>query len=960
METYLSNSLDSSLINNRDLNSNPEENITYSKSDNEFNINSLYKEESKEEDLYNDNPIFNIDTLQSLRISYSLEKSKNSQSLIDIINGGKYNSNEKENNKNDYNINIPNKKNTNNIYEKERNKFNINKMSYNNNSKKKNSNISNNKNKNNSFKNINNNKTSAMTKNSVINKKNISLNNNNKCNAFSLNNTNNNTGNSSYKIKIEEIFKERFEEKIKPKTNKLNKKKEELNGSDKNNEDETLEHKNICYTIKHCPKNTNNQLINDKNPNKNEKKKNDISNRNSPQKRKEFIFAYADEIQDYSIENVDDSDEKVKAKNNNNNKLKNEKKNELIIGMFGGHMDSSEDEENKNIMISELDIEISDSTEKKNKTKELSNKKIKLNNMILEKAIETSLKKGIFNSYNNSKQSHSVKNKKNIINNGKNLYFNYCNNKPKKINGNISKKSTKFKKIIKRAIYPLKKISSCYNIKKSDTTKNREEFHYNFENFLKMYKNSSSSIKFSNNYICKNITDLKNLSNNSGSNASSILALNTSTNNKNNKYIIKKIIKTDEINKRIQSPYYSKSNPNERKTKKYYKNNHSKKINNSLSKDLNNIALNRNTNKFLKSISTTWYNSNNISYKEPLSMNIPKIISINSNNKNYTLKNNTHYKSTYFNNNSKINNCYSVRTSSFNNHINNKNSLNKNENNYIKIKKKNDIPICNINKNKIPFKKKLMKNSELYTNNIKLKNILNSDNSITNRANSHQNQNRKNILNNPNYNFKFENAISILSKNNKNKNSLKSIYNSYANNINSKINKSNISHINKNINYKNGHYLNSSSLLINNKRNNDINIVNKFKKLDNNKFKENFQLLTEVNSIKKKYPYITKLIKNIINNKCKNDKIKKNLVYDKIISKNYLKNASKKNKITNLYSFKTNYFNEQKYKNNNILSIIHNKKYINNNNNKASLSYRIRIKNNIKNTTIMGPKHFAF
>ena len=111
------------------------------------------------------------------------------------------------------------------------------------------------------------------------------------------------------------------------------------------------------------------------------------------------------------------------------------------------------------------------------------------------------------------------------------------------------------------------------------------------------------------------------------------MALNTSTNNKNNKYIIKKIIKTDEINKRIKSPYYSKSNPNERKPKKYYKNNHSKKINNSLSKDLNNIALNRDTNKFLKFISTMWYNSNNISYKEPLSMNIPKIISINNNKK---------------------------------------------------------------------------------------------------------------------------------------------------------------------------------------------------------------------------------------------------------------------------------------------------------------------------------------
>ena len=87
--------------------------------------------------------------------------------------------------------------------------------------------------------------------------------------------------------------------------------------------------------------------------------------------------------------------------------------------------------------------------------------------------------------------------------------------------------------------------------------------------------------------------------------------------------------------------------------------------------------------------------------------------------------------------------------------------MNKNKNNYIKNKKKNDITICNINKNKILFKKKLMKNTELYANNIKIKNIVNSDNSIINRANSHQNQNRKNILNNPNYNFKFENTISI-------------------------------------------------------------------------------------------------------------------------------------------------------------------------------------------------------
>ena len=102
-ETYLGISPENSMENNY-VASNSEENITYSQSDEELKINYLNKNDQKssnENNLFDEKYNFNIDTLKSLRISHSLDKSSNSQSLIDIINKGNYNF---EGNENDMNL----------------------------------------------------------------------------------------------------------------------------------------------------------------------------------------------------------------------------------------------------------------------------------------------------------------------------------------------------------------------------------------------------------------------------------------------------------------------------------------------------------------------------------------------------------------------------------------------------------------------------------------------------------------------------------------------------------------------------------------------------------------------------------------------------------------------------------------------------------------------------------------
>ena len=934
-----------------------------------MDLNSLMKNESKNENNnIKEKILLNIDTLQSLRISHSNEKSKNSQSLIDIINKGNYNF--EENNEND--MNIINKNNN------EQDSFNTNKGMFNSNYKSKNSFISIESIKKSSNKkinlniNTNNNDTSAMTKNSVMNNhKKTEFNSKNNFISFSLGEKNkekfkdmyrNNKNKiiTTYKFNIEEMFKERFEEKIKPKLK--NSEISAKNAIIKNNqccidinevkiEPKTLEHQNKINYLFNLDSNNLNNYKNDSIDEKNdegEKKIDCIQSIDNNIKKKELCFSNLDKDKQHSIESLDDIEDDNDYVNQTNKNIDNEKSNELIVGMFGGKPDSSLEEESnsKNVVISELDIDISDSIKNNNlNKKKLSNEEIKKNNINLEKAIETNLKKGNFNNFDNFKLKNVSKDKEES-----NLYSNICNNKQKLSSGSMNKKSKFNKKILKK-VYSIKKINSYSNIKNIKSIKNEEKINFLESNIGKAYKYSPTTIKFVDNknnnnlnYINRNIHELKNTTNNSGSHEASFIALNTSINNNiknsNNRrnIIYKKMTYTLEKNKEIKSPFHSNSQK-EKKMKNIYNNiNHNniyKKISNNnfhniIAKDIKNFFLNRNNSKILKSLYTTTYNSNNsnnIPSKEIL-ISIPNIISDDNKNRNKKndniFKNNTGFNSYLKNNKKKFFDFpknFSISSSKNNNNyviklLNNSIHNNNNKNNFynyekqIKNKKKNDIPICNINKNKIPLKRISLKKNELYSNNEKIRNKINSVNNIINRASSHRTDNKNNFLNidNDSYcKYKYSNLLS------NNKYDENTIYNSYTNNIKINSNKTYLSHFkgqlnnSKNINNN----VNNSSLLMNNNINNNEEKSFLTKKIDkrllfnkNSKLtkenKENINFLTEITNLGKNYPYLNKIIKNIINSKSKNNKRKKRIINDKIISKNYLRNISQKNDSSNL------------------------------------------------------------
>ena len=519
LQTYL----DSSLSNNNELNSYSSslEIITFSQSEKEYELKSLFKEKNSDTEIDNDKKIvkdkytLNVDTLQSLRISHSLEESQKSLSLIDIINKGKFyfNENEMDNmykNKNMSEINTIKKKNkNNNKNEKGRNTFTKNNINgaYNSFYKTKKSFLSNNSNNksNSSNNNINNNKTSAMTKNSILKNKmdnSLKQKNNKYCTVFSSNKKNDNET-SVKKFKIQELFKEKFEEKIKPKSNKLADNKELIfnsNNTTGNNEStfntKYLEYQHLKGILNYSSKNAissyNKCKEKIKKSNKKEKEKKINSNikyENTPQKNKELVY-YSDNHKKSSIETIDDidsDDENIYYKKNKKKIFKNGKKSGIIVNLFGTHFDSYKEEEDKNIMISELDIELSDPHKKiNNNKKNMSNEKIKLNNKIIEKV----LKNGFFTGHNNTNHSNTSNNKKNIINKEKKvLFFNYNNNSNKYriINGYNNKKGIKFHKMKRKIIYPIKKVNSYSNITNTMIIKKKEDNHYSL-NIMKKIK----------------------------------------------------------------------------------------------------------------------------------------------------------------------------------------------------------------------------------------------------------------------------------------------------------------------------------------------------------------------------------------------------------------------------------------------------------------------------------------
>ena len=1015
METYLGNSLDELSENNNNnlLASNSEENITYSQSEHELNINTFFKRKNEKIDdsvLLQEKLMQNINTLQSIRISHSLEKSQNSQSLIDIINGVKYDFVDKENNipNNENDMNVSNKIKSGS--KKEEESFRTSKCVNDSNSNCKNKNSLLSINESNL---LNKNKTSAMTKYSSnnCNNNNNKLSNKNNYNSFNVKSDNNidNDSNSSNKFKIEEIFKEQFEERIKPKSNKSIQNCEtsikSIRKNKKHNNEfmekpKTLEYQNrikqilSLFSSENISYNLSNNMINKeieqslndnsdkkvifkKNEKKEKNEKDDLVNLNdsdliSPLKSKELIFSNIDNLNDLSLEH-NDEDERSSIN------YKSNKKNGLIIDAFGSEDDSDENQD-KNVMISELDIELSNSFKiNKNKglkSKKLSNEVIQKNNMNLEKAIELNIKKGQFMNNNYKKVNYII---------DKNYeYKKICNNNKqnKSRDNNIIKKSPIFNKNVKKKIYPKVKVNSYKNIKniKDDKSNNT---HLKENNLLKKYKNNSSFVKPK---IMRNINHIKqNILVSSGSDCS-LLALNTSGNQKNNS-ISKKNTFSAERNKRNQSShsYNSYNHSKKKKIKNYYMNLPCKKSSNSKP---NNVNINRNKINYLKSSKAILYNTNNDANRESFLLNIPNISTIDNKNRhnNKTLKansinnefnlykNNTIYndsniykKNTSFNERSKV---FSKPTRNNNSHIikimdNNPiclgNNLFDNDKSLIKNRKKNAIPICNI-KSKIPFKKKIMGKKidkiDLYSNNIKIKNKINSENNVVLRSSSCQNQNTQktniSILNGvaDNYIPKYNNPLSICRNNKKITNT---IYNSFTNNIRNNI---------KNNSYKK---VNNIKKQLINKNNNLSSFINDYdaynifkinyipKKAEktiinhncnnSNKTKEN--ILTDFSSITKNFPNIGKISKNIRNNK------KKRLINDKIINKTYIRNISQKYNSSSINSIQMN-ISQHKCKINSLMINNQNKGLINHNHNKTPNTSR----NNSKNVTVVGPQHF--
>ena len=397
----------------------------------------FYKNE-EENILQDDKPILNINTLQSIRISHSIDNSKNSQSLIDILNENKIinlNNNFEENNENDANVNNKANKNI------------------------KNKSIKNKKEENNS--------------------RNIKL------NEYSSIHSNYNKGNNIYdKFKIGDIFKEKFEEKTK--SFKSIHKMENNNPQKNNNNSINEEMKPKTSEYQNYIKNSNNKVKYISNVKKN------INNE----------FLYIKENDSFSIE-----PDSIEINNNKNKKS--------ILNTLEIQNSSEKDDKNdKNIIVSELDCDISNSITK--------NKNI--NNVKLEKAIENNIKKGIIDINHLQKQLNDKS--KNI---NKKIYT------IRKINLNSS--------IYKKNVIQLKK-------RLSSEKNNNKHKNYHPSSSIKIQK-----AKNQRNLYLKQVLD--------NSNISSYYRLNTSTNLNNKRALYKKSAYTNIKQFNSKSKISSKSIYNE-------------------------------------------------------------------------------------------------------------------------------------------------------------------------------------------------------------------------------------------------------------------------------------------------------------------------------------------------------------------------------------------------------------
>ena len=685
-DAYFENSINENVtITSNEFVENSEENLPYKQSKYEVDIKELlFNKYEKKIEISKQKPKLDINTMESIRISHSFEKSKNSQSLSHIINQPFILMKKNENNDNCYNRTIK-FKNSGNIMENESGSIS-NKCFY--------YNVSNNDSNNeiNSLISIKDDKNGVLNENHIsvlnqdfLNDNKSNQNKNDKGNNYDINN------NCISRYKIGNIFKEIFEEKIKsnklaendsPKKNNSIKNKNEI-------KQKLLEYKNKenyhlslfdsdKYSSSNTRKSSNNQIkekeltieINNNNKEKYFKDKSIDLNKKDIKK---LINSNIDNINEYSIDNQDE--ENIDNLNNNEN----------------------EDNYDKNVMISELDIEIS---------KLLPENENKINNSPYKK---TEVQKNKSNS-NDKKEKYVNINKKNL-----NAEYNKNKKKNYNIIKYIYKKPFKFGKIPGKKLCSYKNIKNVNkNIKSDKSIKGKKVF--NFENvILKKYKNNSPISNHDTETIIKKQNILKSLRSNC-----SFSALNSSILNRIN--MNNRALTVEAIRKRYPPHLNASSSlPKNKKIKAHYLNYILKKIN----------VFSKNTHA----------NRNKYFYKRDKENNINQKIDTKEKISSKTIENEE--KIINFNKLSKINTSictkkfkakdYTIFTKIKNSHFNkimnntHKNNSNKNDKNN---SKKKEIYLCNINKYMMLFKREItrIKKTDLYsskTKKIKRKNLNN-------------------------------------------------------------------------------------------------------------------------------------------------------------------------------------------------------------------------------------------
>ena len=841
----------------------------FSNSQNEYEVdikNLFIKKYEKRNEILNQKPMLDINTIESIRISHSLVRSENSQSLTDIINNpfiiGQRNSRDE---------NFMNQtlkfKNSNTITENQSSLSPNKSFDYNHykgNIEEQNYLVS-----------------IKDNKNSDINRKYISeinesyFNDNKKIQSINDKDENNDINNKCIKKNnIGNIFNKAFEEKIKLTNKEISSAKEYLKEYDwLKNKQKMLEYENNVIYLNQID--SNKYSINNKekelaiginyNNKEREEKCNSINYRNK--KNKKMIISSISVTNEYNEENMKKVNENEEKKDNKNN-INKEKNNHLILDIVENEKEK-ENDSSKNVLISELDIKISNLTSKEeNYVKNSPKEKTEINKNI-----------------NSTNDDECIK-KKQVFLKIKNLNTDLNKNKrkPNNIINYIYKKAFKFNKNLDKIIE--KKICSYKNIRSFKSNKGKKNF--NCENDIsKKHKNNSPFP------ICeaKTIIKKKNILNNSRSNFS-FLELNNSILNRKN--INNRTLNTERNNKNYSRILNTSiSLPKNRKINKNYLNDLFKKKLYTISKKthaIKNIFKIDNENKI---------NQNNETKEQLSSSKRVYTHSIDKRKIYYTKM--SKINTVLF---SKMNRTKDLNISSkFNySHFNTIKNISHRKNlynigkHYISNKKK-DFSFYNINKDKILFKGKIkrIKKTDLYLNNTKILKRKNLNNffkmkNLYRKLNKKKSQNSSVLLKND---IKIKNIIN----------------NSFTQNIN-------LYNYKKPINKTNN--LSNSIILTN--INNNKNLINQYKNIRSSE-----KIITEYKPINK---YNTYIINHFINfkepkiNKSKKRKIINNKLTNKI-NITFIKNITEKNNLVNYKTINKN-ASELKYKINNILITINN------------------------------------